>query len=351
MIIRRLEFLALATSALLLTFLGWRVEGQTSLHDLPARAVERSQITLPGGAPFHLRATVFEGTNRDNDNYNAEIEEDWAAPDKWRRTVKTSKFSETLTLNGGKVSAQIDGDYYPLWLRTLVDAIFDPGAPLQGVDMTKSSDNPILSLGGETPTCRRFGYRVGIPPVGNTIFASYCFQGGLLQSIFKPGYSAEYSKYKKVGEKQVAHRIQEYIEPGTTLEADIVDLNEPATLDNSLFNVDQPSGPLQTITLNEQDFRALALYAPDIHQWPTIGDGKPVGTLSIYVCVDRQGTVREIYALNSDNPYMTDAASKQVMGWKFKPVSNNGEPVQIESILTFAYQTEIDPKQNRQSSH
>jgi Gram-negative bacterial TonB protein C-terminal len=341
---QRLAFPILATTALTLTCIGWRAEGQTSLHDLPARAVERSQITLPGSPPFHLRAKVFEGTNLDNDSYNADIEEDWAAPDKWRRTVKMAKFSETLTVNGGTVGAQINGDYYPLWLRTLVDAIFNPGGPLQGMDMTKSSDNPIPSLDVETPTCRRFGYRVGTPPATNTIFASYCFQDGLLQAIYKPGYLAEYSKYKKFGDKQVARRIDEEIESGTTLEADIVELNAPATLDDSLFRVEQPSAPLRTITVSEQDFRALALYAPDIHQWPTIQDGKPVGTLSIYVCVDQRGTVREIYALNSDNPYMTDAARKQVMSWRFKPVSDNGEPVQIESILTFAYRTEIAPK-------
>jgi outer membrane biosynthesis protein TonB len=78
-------------------------------------------------------------------------------------------------------------------------------------------------------------------------------------------------------------------------------------------------------------------------QWPTIHDGKPVGTLSIYVCVDRQGRIRESYELNSDNPYMTDAARKQIMNWTFKPALNDGQPVQIESILTFAYQTHITP--------
>ncbi|HEV2617881.1 MAG TPA: energy transducer TonB [Candidatus Acidoferrales bacterium] len=340
---RRLGVLTLAASAIVLASLGWRVEGQTSLHDLPARAIERSQITLLSSPPFHLRATVFEATNRGNDSYDADIEEDWAAPDKWRRTVKTAKFSETLTTNGDKVSAQIDGDYYPHWLRTLADAIFDPGAPLQGVDLTKSSDNPVISRRGSAETCRRFGYRVGIAPATNTIFASYCFQDGLLERVVKPGYDVDYGAYRKFGKQRVARKIHEEIESGTTLEADIIELNESAALDDSLFKVDRASGPLRTIGVTEQTLRAVALSPPDI-QWPTIKDGKPVGRLSVYVCVDRQGSVREIYALNSDNPYMTDAASKQVMAWKFKPASNSGEPVQIEGILTFAYQTEIDSR-------
>lgn len=317
----------------LLTFAG----GSDSLADLPKRAIERSQITLSGGPPFHLEAKVFEATNRDNDNYNAEIQEDWSAPDKWSRVIKSDKFSETLITKDGKVSDEITGDYYPLWLHTLVDAIFDPGAPLQGVDLAKSQDNPII---GRQQTCRRFGYRVGIPPVQNTIFAWYCFQNGLIQSIGKPGYGADYSDYKNFGQKQVARKIQEEIEPGTTLEADIVALTEVDSVNDSSLEIDRPTQSLRTVFVNEGTLRSIAVDSPPI-QWPTIHDGKPVGTLTIYVCVDRRGYVRETYGLNSDNPYMTDAARKQLMNWTFKPALNNGEPVQLEGILTFAYQTRI----------
>jgi len=66
--------------------------------------------------------------------------------------------------------------------------------------------------------------------------------------------------------------------------------------------------------------------------------------LSIYVCVDRGGKVREIYGLNSDHPEMSDAARKQVMTWQFKPaVNQTGAHVQVESLLTFAYETKVVP--------
>src|SRR5271169_5266812 len=77
--------------------------------DLPRHAVEESQITLPGSPPFHFRARVVEATNRKNDSYNAEIEEYWVAPDKWRRTVKSADFSQTLILNGQKTTEQLTG--------------------------------------------------------------------------------------------------------------------------------------------------------------------------------------------------------------------------------------------------
>ncbi|MFZ0956140.1 MAG: hypothetical protein WAN60_07340, partial [Candidatus Sulfotelmatobacter sp.] len=84
-----------------------------SLADLPKKAIERSQITSPGSHPFVLKAKVLEITNPSNADYHAEIEEYWVAPDKWRLTVKTSSFSETLVVNGDKTSEQLTGDYYP----------------------------------------------------------------------------------------------------------------------------------------------------------------------------------------------------------------------------------------------
>jgi len=59
--------------------------------------------------------------------------------------------------------------------------------------------------------------------------------------------------------------------------------------------------------------------------------------LSLYVCLDRGGHVREIYELNSSNPGLSDAARAQVMKWQFKSATNNGARVQVESILTFAF--------------
>lgn len=300
-------------------------------------AIEQSQITVPGAHPFHLKARVFEATNRDNDAYNAEIEEYWAAPDKWRRTIKSSDFSQTLIVNGDNVSEDNSGDYYPNWLRTVVSAIFDPGAAVKGVDMSKSDDNPVY---GTPKFCRRFAFRAGIPPIGNNVFLTYCFERGLLDSVFKPGYHAEYQNYRKLGEKQVARKIREYLEPGTEVGADIEELTELQRIDESLFSSAQATPRLETVMVSEATVRGMAIDPPAL-QWPPIHGGKSAGVLSIYVCLDRTGHVREIYELNSDHPEMADAARQQVMKWQFKPAVSNGVGVQVESILTFAYETKM----------
>jgi hypothetical protein len=304
-----------------------------SIADLPKKALDRSQITLPGAHPFVLKAKVLEITNPSNLDYHAEIEEYWVAPDKWRRTVKTSSFSETLVTNGDKTSEQITGDYYPNWLRTLVTALFDPGAPLQGVDLGRSNDNPMI---GGTKVCRRFTYMAGIAPVSNKVFSSFCFDNGLIDFVGMPGYEAIYKDYKNFAGKHVARTINESIESGTTVHASIEELTELKSPDDSMFAVQEPSTPLQTVKASEDVLRGLAVSAPDI-VWPKVQSGADRGTLSLYVCLDRKGHVREIYELNSSNPGLSDVVRDQVMKWQFKTATNHGAPVQVESILTFAF--------------
>ncbi len=309
-----------------------------SLADLPKKAIERSQITSPGSHPFVLKAKVLEITNPSNADYHAEIEEYWVAPDKWRLTVKTSSFSETLVVNGDKTSEQLTGDYYPNWLRTIVAAIFEPGVALQGVDMTRSSDNPVI---GGTKVCRRFTYMAGIAPVSNKVFSSFCFDGGLLDSVGMPGYSVSYRNYKNFAGKRVARTITEYIESGTDVQASVEELTELKSPDEAQFAIQETSAALRTIQVSEEAVRHLVVNAPEM-VWPTVRSGAVKGTLSLYVCIDRNGHVREIYELNSAG--LTDVARDQVMKWQFKPAVNNGKPVQVESILTFAFQTAIvDP--------
>lgn len=307
--------------------------------EFQAHALDRSNLTASGSQPFHLKADVLEITNSKNDNYRATIEEYWAAPDKWRRVVTAPNFAETLVVNGDKAHEDLTGDYYPNWLRTLVSGIFEFEDRWKGIELSQAGDNPMI---GGTKFCRRFEFRAGIAPISNRIFSVYCLNRGLVDSVQIPGYSTSYDDYKPFATKDVARKIREYIEPGTELEARISDLAELDHVDESLFAVGQPNEKLKTIQVNEATLRGIAAVAPLPIQWPTIRDGKPSGVLSLYVCIDRSGKVREIYALNSDNPYMSDAARDSVMKWQFKPAASKGAPVQIESILTFAYETRIE---------
>ncbi len=309
-----------------------------SVPSFTTLATAESSLTFPGSKPFHLKANVVETTNLANDSYRAEIEEYWVAANKWRRIVRTEGFSADIVVNGGEENDLVSGDYYPNWLRTLVTAIFDPRAPMRDLDLTAPFDNP---MPGSPFRCRRYSSRVGIPPAENRVFSTVCFDGDKPESIQLPGYSAEYKNYKDFDGKQVPRNIREYIEPGTELEARITELTELAPPDESLFAVARPaSSPLQTVRVSEDVLRKSAIDPLEL-KWPSTRGGKTEGVLSIYVCLDRTGNVRETYALNSDNPGMSEAAQQQLSNIQFGPTVFKNEPSQAEGILTFAYRTVI----------
>jgi len=216
-----------------------------------------------------------------------------------------------------------------------VAAMFEAGKPLEGVDLSRSSDNPVF---GGTQVCRRFTYMAGVAPVSNKVFSTFCFEDGLIESVGMPGYSVGYKNYKNFAGKRVAHTFTEHIESGTELQATIEELSELKSPDESQFAIQEASARLQTVRISEATLRSLAVNARDI-AWPTVRSGAEKGTLSLYVCLDRTGHVREIYELNSSNPGLSDVARDQVMKWRFKTATSNGAPVQVESILTFAFQT------------
>jgi hypothetical protein len=98
---------------------------QLPLRDAISHFIQSSGLTREGAEPFHLKASVIETTNPSSP-YHAEIEEYWASPTLWRRSILSPTFKQTIVANGSDYSEQNDGDYYPLWLRNAVRSILDP---------------------------------------------------------------------------------------------------------------------------------------------------------------------------------------------------------------------------------
>src|SRR5882724_7143900 len=70
--------------------------GQAADH-----AVQQSKLTLTGGTPFHLKAHIANA-GATKPEYSADVEEYWVSPEKWRRTVQSRGFTQTLIANSGK---------------------------------------------------------------------------------------------------------------------------------------------------------------------------------------------------------------------------------------------------------
>jgi hypothetical protein len=329
-----------------------------SVAEAMDHASKLSQLTQAGSAPFHLKAAIAELDSPDSD-YKAEIEEYWVAPDKWKRTIKTPDFSQTMIVNGQQVSEQNQGNYYPFWLRNFVTAIFDlapaeimqinsPLPDMAALQEQKAAKLPpgLRGLRFDTgKSCLRITQSVGIAPVQNSIFTSICFENppGLLTSIVSPTFEADFTDFKRFKDKQIARKISSTPEPGTQIEANITELTELKNPDLAMFTI-QSGTPAQdrivTAKVSEQAAREQLQSSPQI-AWLPVRDGKTSGTLSLVVSIDKEGRVREAWPLNSDNPFPQDQARKVIAQWNFKPLVKDGAPVQMETILTFAFQTKI----------
>jgi hypothetical protein len=314
-----------------------------SIGQAAENAVQQSKLTLAGGTPFHLKAHITNA-GAPKPEYAADVEEYWVAPEKWRRTVQAAGFSQTLIVNGDKVSEKLIGDYYPFWLHDMVTALFDP---LPMVDQLKLMQGhiEIPEDSAKSNSCVNMQFRVGMAPAQNTVSSAFCFggKGGLLQAVVTPGYKAQFDNYLPFKKKMVARTIKAEFAPGLVLTAKVTEIAELAAPDEKLFAIDAATpgrDQMKTSQVAEASARALALNTPPI-VGPPVREGKTEGVISVYISVDRAGQVREVWPLASNNPELNEAIREQLLHWQYKPY-NNGGPSQMEAVLTFAFATRIE---------
>lgn len=325
------------------TMAGQEEGKQITMAQAVDHALEQSKLTAPGSRPFHLKAHIAAADAK-KPEYSADVEEDWAGPQKWRRTVTTKDFSQTLIVNGDVVSEKLTGDYYPFWLHDLVTAIFDP-LPMAEQLRRMNTQVEIPQDSTKSQSCVSMQAKVGVAPAQNTLAYAFCFGGklGLLQAAITPGYKAQFADYLAFKNKMVARTITADFAPGLTIAAKITELTELAQPEESMFAVETPTPLEQQIRssqIGEDSARILALNTPAI-VWPTVREGNTSGVLSLYISTDRRGQVREAWPLGSGNQALSDAAREQVLRWQYKPFMNGG-PTQMEAVLTFAFSTKIE---------
>jgi hypothetical protein len=320
-------------------------ETSIPLRDALSKALAESSLTGPNAVPFHVKVHLSESTNPQSD-YHADIEEFWVSAKQFRRSIDSPEFKQTLVVNGEDVSEQDTGDYYPLWLKSFVTAIFDP---VPDADRWAKLNTKITQItlpnGQRSDACARAQFKVGSDTVQNDAFANLCFDGnGLMKFTGSPGYSMEFHDYSRFDSKlMIARRYQDDPEPGSKLVAKVDLLEELKNPDVGLFAVSRSSPAekrIETYQVSQNTIEQAAQGQPAI-TWPPVQSGKTSGLLSTYISVDRDGRVREAYPLNSDNAGLQGAARDQLLKWKLKPLVVHGKPVQAEAALSFRFETAL----------
>lgn len=336
---RYLIRLSVAVLALAFAILAPAQNGGKEWIEMTARAIQQSKLTLPGSESFHLRAEIIESTNPPSP-YRGTVEEFWVSPEKWRRTIESPGFSQTMVVNGDKLLEKDTGDYFPWWLRDMITAMFDPTASLEIPDhvsprAAKPLDPRISSL---------------CTTVNTSIDRwSICFEPRrtLLTSIYSnhTGYGAEFKNFEGFGKKQVPRHIVFNPESGTTIEATITQLDKLQQMDEKMFAIEKSTPPQDRITsvrISEDALRNLSLTNTNI-DWPAVGGGLAKGGCAVYVSADRSGHMREVWPGGCDNAGLEDPLRDIVRKWQLKTAVVDGVPVQVESRLTFGFEAKVAP--------
>src|ERR1041384_2670796 len=242
----RLQTSVRALCVALLTLGATMSAQQVSAPSSPTPAVVQPTLTAPGNLPFHIKAVITEGPDP---NPVGHFEMFWVAPNKWRRTIESDDFSQTLVVNGDSVYEEDSGDYFPLGLQTLVTAMVDPQPilvahrpedRLQTKANGGSSDSGSLLFGG------RF-----------ILQSPY----GLTESVGAPGHSVDFMKYEDFKGKRVARILINSVGVGESLGATVTKLEEFKSRDDDVFQVTQPTPKekqIRSVILPETEFRSLA---------------------------------------------------------------------------------------------
>jgi hypothetical protein len=317
------------------------------LGDAVGAAIDISNITADGARPFHLRVSITEPENPDSP-YHGTIEEWWISTTQWRREISNKEgMRQTIVVTGGQKTERDEGDYFPLWLRNFVSAIFAPiPNPVSWKQDGANIDQITMPNGAQSYPTVRAQSKIGTGDRATDAFSNVSFDGnGRLQFFGSPRYSMEFHNYKAFGNKQFPRQFVDDPEPGTKLVADVQVLEDEAKStpgDDRYSPLNTNDDFFEPALANSLQMETLTADNPPI-VWPAVRSGNLHGHLAMYISADREGNVREAWPLNSDNAGLNDPAREQVRKWKLKPaVDKSGKRVQVDGGLGFVFDTKID---------
>lgn len=315
------------------------------LGDTLTKSLYTSSLITPDSHPFHVKLHVHDAMNPDS-ALSADIEEYWASPNQWKRIVTAPGFSQSIVVNDKGTSFETSGDYFPVWLKNFVAALFDP---LPNVMMWNKPDaqleQTVYPSGKMSPPCLNGRVRGG-DSGSQAIGSSICFfNNGLLSTIDQPGYEMEFEEFVGYHDKQIAYLYLSQTMPGTVLVGKISQLEDSnkkppffSAPPNAKINDSQLSVHVAQANIEQMAGGPIRI------AWPSVSGGKTDGMIVMFVSVDQVGRIREAYPVGSDNPWLAGTARDQLLQMQWNPAVVKGVPVQVDAVINLPFSTTLTPE-------
>lgn len=161
---------------------------------------------------------------------------------------------------------------------------------------------------------------------------------GLLQYGSGFGWSGGFQDYKDFHGLMVARTVSA---GSPEVAARVTTLEDLGDVPLGFFDAGASGGDpvlLRTMMIDQVSLRSnlLPVQPP---AWPPLENGPLEGALTTEIVVDRSGRVRDIGAIVTNNPGVSDVARQAIAVMQFRPYLSDGAPVQVVSRITMPFNT------------
>jgi hypothetical protein len=313
------------------------------------KAVERVTLDQAGTKPFYLKATLSPSLERDKDSgRSGSVEIWWMSPTHWRREVRSPEFHQLEVVDGDHDWQKNDGDYFPEWLRQVAIELIRPVPALDDVlehvksaevrDLSKFNPSGQLNVDWVTNTGTAEARNISRSYVSiNPNSGQLLYAGGLGW-----GCELDWGKGSKDYENFHGRTIPRRIKVGSPeVTATLVQLSDLQDIPAGFFDATAPGGDshiLRTILIDETTLRKN-LVPTDAAPWPSLKDGPLQGNVTSTIVVDREGKVRDVGSIVSENSAINQAGRERILAMRFQPFLQDSFPIQVVSQITVPFKT------------
>jgi TonB family protein len=302
------------------------------------KAAERSTLDQSGTKPFHLRAELAPSFERDQESgRTGQVEIWWASPTRWKRDVRSRDFHQIEIVDGARDWQKNEGDYFPEWLRETAVELIKPVPPLdQVLEQVKTAE--VRRMGSMTNLS--WTTVSGTADLPNILRSYVALQDGTGLLLYAGGFgwSGEFKDYSNFHGLMIARTVNVGTPQVTAKVTILEDLRDVAASFFDARTTDGASQSLETLLLDESSLRKNLLPMEPV-AWPPLQDGPLEGKVTTEVVVDREGKVREIGTVISENAVVNDAGKQAFEAMRFKPFLVKGMPAQAMSQITIPFKT------------
>lgn len=325
---RRAIFAVATFVQLLVGGAAYAADKQQEADALISRAASLTNLNAADQTAFRLALSwkiLTLGSGPTNGNFIL----NWNGPTQWRQEMGFPGFFQIEVGDGQQIWTKRNLDFFPkpaFQLQTLLGNLWHLG---------KLKDEKVKNI--STKSEHRLKLKCVELQGGYSISRTLCFadSGELLEaSISHPQASYKYSDYFAFRDKRFPRTVRVTAGGSAVIETAVEELVSQANPRMETFAA--PSGAIASpMCLGDREMKLVHRVRPAYPE--AARRAHTQGTVSLYVLIDRNGSVTKPKVIQSAGVLLDQAAMDAVKQWKYDPPTCGGQNASMEADISVVY--------------